>query len=260
MLYFPQLATGSAMQFPGAKKFVQRTVANESADGRTVKLADPPGACLEWRLEFSGLTDAERDAIEALFEAAEGRLGSFTFLDPFENLLKWSEDLTAAEWVKSELLMVTPGVADPLGGAAAMRVTNLGVAERRVVQALEVPGWFQYCVSLYARSEAPAEMGLLCGAASRKFRIGPAWSRIAHPALLSGTAEVVEFGASVAGVSAVELFGFQVEAQAGASAYRKTTTRSGVHPEASFADDVLVVTTEAPNWNSCRVNLKTAAS
>jgi hypothetical protein len=37
------------------------------------------------------MSDQELAALEALFQAVEGRLTPFTFLDPADNLLAWSE-------------------------------------------------------------------------------------------------------------------------------------------------------------------------
>lgn len=260
MAYFPQLVTGAAGQFPGTKRVVRRTVVNEAADGRVVKLDDPPASALEWRLELSGLTDAEWNAIEALFEAVEGRLGSFTFLDPFDNLLSWSEELSATAWSKESDLVVAAGIADPLGTARATRITNQGASPESIAQSVGGPGWYQYCFSVWARSAVPASITLFqktqTASASKAFRIGPAWKRLEHGAKLAATEETVEFGATIEAGGAVELFGLQVEAQVGASQYRKTAARSGVHANASFLEDALTRTAAGMDDNSCRLRIR----
>ena len=91
MLYFPQLTTAAVSQFPGVRRLIHRTVVNRQADGREWKLADPGAQAMEWELELRGLTDTEAEAIQALFDATEGRRETFTFLDPFDNVLRWSE-------------------------------------------------------------------------------------------------------------------------------------------------------------------------
>jgi len=98
MLYFPQLASGAVSQFPCKKVVHQRTVVNQLLDGSEVKLFDPAGCTVEWDLDLESLTSAEWNAMAALFQAAEGQLGTFTFLDPFGNLLSWSEALSASVW------------------------------------------------------------------------------------------------------------------------------------------------------------------
>ena len=63
----------------------------------------------------------------SLYSDVEGRLGSFTFLDPTDNLLLWSEDLTQTAWESNSLLTITAGVADPKGGTSANQIANTGL-------------------------------------------------------------------------------------------------------------------------------------
>lgn len=260
MLYFPQLVSGATGQFPGTGRVLRRTVVNEAADGSTVKLADPMASAQEWRLALAGLTDAEWNAIETLFEAVEGRLGWFTFLDPFDNLLSWSEDPTAAVWIKGAGLAVTVGIADPLGGTGAARITNQGGSAASIQQAVNGPGWYRYCLSVWARSAAPAGITLFHStqtkSASQGFAIGPVWKRLEYGASLAATEEALNFGATIEAGGAVELFGFQAEAQMGASKYKKTTGRSGVHANASFLDDTLTRTGDGVEDNSCQLLIR----
>ena len=247
-------------QFPGSRRVLRRTLVNEAVDGSTVKLADPMASAQEWRLALTGLTDAEWNAIETLFEAVEGRLGWFTFLDPFDNLLSWSEDPTAAAWIKGAGLAVTVGVADPLGGTGAARITNQGASAESIQQAVSGPGSYQYCLSVYARSAAATSITLFQSTqtkpASKGFAIGPVWKRLEYGANLAATEESVNFGVTIEAGDAVELFGFQAEAQTGASQYKKTAGRSGVHANASFLDDTLTRTADGVGSSSCTVRIR----
>lgn len=260
MAYFPQLVTGAVGQFPGSRKTTARTVVNEAADGRQVKLADPTGGGLEWKLEMKGLTDEEWAAIEALFESVEGRLNAFTFLDPFDNLLKWSEDLSAGAWLAGAGLTLTPGIGDPAGGTQATRVANGGAGPETLGQIINAPSDFRYAMSVYARSAAPAKSTLYqrSGAetASCELDIGPAWRRLEHISQLATAAETIEFGVSLAAGVTAEFYGFQVEPQSGASGYKRTTSRSGVHAEASFLDDALTRTTKGKDDHACVVRIR----
>jgi hypothetical protein len=47
----------------------------------------------------------------------------------------------------------------------------------------------------------------------------------------------------------------QVEAQLAPSAYRKTTSRSGVHQKARFDNDVLTLVSDGPEQHSCKVRI-----
>src|SRR5712691_11780035 len=115
MLVFPQLATGAAALYPVLRRTRARTVVNSLADGRTVVYQDGDGGSEEWELRATGLTGAEKTAIEALFAATLGRLATFTFLDPAGNLLARSEEFGDPVWMNGAAIQLTPGTNDPFG-------------------------------------------------------------------------------------------------------------------------------------------------
>src|SRR2546422_7883349 len=161
MLFVPQLSTGAMGQYPIRKRRLLRTVVNETLGGGTVKLADPDAATIEWTLDFETLSDSERDALTELFSSVEGRLGDFTFLDPTDNLLCWSEKLDETVWERNSLLAVTPGITDPNGGATANRVSNTGAGALAIQQTVNGPGWFRYAFSAQARSDQDQQITLV---------------------------------------------------------------------------------------------------
>jgi hypothetical protein len=259
MLCFPQLESGALGQFPGQKRLVQRTVANRLADGSTLRLGDPAGSRLEWRLTYEDLTDAEMDAIAALFNACEGRLLSFTFLDPTDNLLGWSEALSADMWRKDPMITLLGSGADPLGTNRATRITNTGQAVQRIDQSIDAPENLQYCFSLYARSEytgALTTYRMSEGAGDRRtYTVGPSWQRIVASSKLASSNETATFGLELPAGRTVDVFGMQVEGQTGASRYKITAARGGVYEQARFLDDNLAVTAQGVNRHSCRVRV-----
>lgn len=264
MPYFPQLTTGATSQFPCTKRVIQRTVVNEQADGSTVKLFDP-GACrVEWEIELVGLANAEWEAIRTLFQGAEGRLGTFVFLDPFGNLLRWSEDLSAAAWVKNAGLELTGGIADPFGGTGATQVHSGAGVEGGLRQTVAAPAWYRYCLSVYARSDTAGAMGLTLATASETVQdivaVGPAWRRLEMTAQTAWQEEAVTFGVAIAAGHTVELFGLQAEPQVGASRYKKTAARNGVYANAAFLDDVLGMSSDLPGAFSCPIRIGASAS
>lgn len=260
MLYFPQLASGAGAQFPVRRRAVRRTVVNTTPDGRTVRLADAGAQSVEWELALTGLTGEEWGALEGLFEAVEGRLRSFAFLDPADNLLVWSEDLAQAAWTKEAGLELAAGVGDPLGTTRATRITNNGAAALTVQQTLEIPGWYQYCLSVWARNAQPGEVWLLRssgqGPLKKQFKTWGAWSRLVHSTKENDPSETVSFGLELAAGQTVEVFGLQVEAQRGASQYKRTASRGGVYREAYFRDDSLDLTSEGPGEHSGVVQIR----
>jgi hypothetical protein len=256
MHIFPQLETNANGQFPALRRLIQRTAYTEQPGGAVVKLADPDAAAMEWELHSSGLTGTEAAAIEQLFVAVEGRLGSFSFLDPFDNLLRWSEDLTQDAWLKDEGILVAGGAADPLSGIAAFGIGGTG----EISQVVQAPAGLRYCFSAYVRGDAAAEFIGRAGAAEsrRSFKAGAQWERVEYSFRLASTEECITFALAAPGAGTLQVFGLQVDAQAGASAYKPTASRAGVYNNARFAEDLLSITTEGPDSHGCRVRVRTA--
>lgn len=263
MLYFPQLATGSVGQYPIEKRRSARTVVNQANDGTQYKLADANAETVEWTLSLQSLSDAERDTLIALFDNVEGRLGSFMFLDPTDNLLLWSEDLTQTAWVGNALLTITSGIADPNGGTAASRVSNGGAGPIAIQQTINAPGGLRYAFSMQARSGSGRQISLIQSTASASHsethEIGTNWTPLLLSAALGGSDEAITFGVQISAGGSVELFGLQVEAQAGASGYKMTTERAGVYSAARFLDDALSITTDGPNQHSSKIRIHSQA-
>jgi hypothetical protein len=248
MLVYPQLATGALTQFPVRKRLQMRTVTNLAADGSAVKLADPAGEMTEWRLEYAGLTDAEAAALEEFFEAAEGTLNGFTFVDPVGNLLTYSEELDNAAWSADPMLTVSAG--DP----GAWHLANMGEAAQGITQTLPLPGGYVYCLSVYLKAAQTTAVSLVAGAGSRGVGVGNAWQRFQYTATVDASAQTTTFGLQLPAGAAVDAQGFQVEAQPGASVYKATTT-SGVYENARLADDRLAITATGVNHHAATVNI-----
>jgi hypothetical protein len=261
MLYFPQLSTGSIGQFPIQKSRLTRTVVNEASDGVRFKLADSSAATVEWTLNFQTMTDSERDALTQFHGSVEGTLGDFTFLDPTDNLLCWSEKLDEAVWERNLLLTITAGVADPHGGTNANTVSNTGSGPLAIQQVVNGSGGFEYAFSLQARSSLAQQLTLIRSTAtasqSSVYEIGPDWTPILLSGKFTNTDPAVTFGIQVQPGGSADLFAIQVEAQIGASGYKKTLSSCGVYPNARFLDDALAVQADGPSQHSCQIRIHT---
>lgn len=254
MLYFPQLATGATAQFPLIRRKKTRTVVNRLEDGREIRMADGEGGGTEWELTLVGLSDAERQAIEELFRATEGRARTFTFADPAANLLRWSEDLGAAEWTRGPLLSLTSGVQDPAGTFRATKITNAGQAAQRIVQTLDVPGDLWYCLSATVRCAGEGQIGLVRGDCTDWHSAGTAWQRISATGNRAGNGDEIAFGIELpAGVTA-DVFGLQVEAQPEASGYKPTSGETRVH-RVRFGEDRLQFVADGPGSYTTKLRL-----
>jgi hypothetical protein len=254
MAIYPQLGSGALSQFPVQKTRRVRTVVNRAADGSMIKLADPAAEITEWVLAYTDLNDQETAALRAFFNATEGTLNGFTFLDPAGNLLAWSDQLDNAAWQIDPLLSLTTEINDPRGGARAWRLSNGGGAEQTLGQTLAAPGEYQYCLSAYVRAAAATSVHLTIGNQIARRPATSDWTRITWTSSGDGQATSVRFAIEIGAGDVVDVYGLQVEAQATASGY-KASTRGGVCENAHLADDVLTIASTDVNRHSCTVKI-----
>ncbi len=228
---------------------------NQSLQDYQVKLADAAAAVTAWHLSFKELSDQELAALEALFQAVEGRLTPFTFVDPLDNLLAWSEQLNQPVWQAGPLMTVTGGGADPLGGNSAYQLSNPAGATLLLQQAIDAPASLEYCLSVYARSDESTRLWLVRGSETDERTIGPQWTRLTSAGQLADTADAISFGVALDPGTTVDVFGVQVEAQTAASLYKSTNETGGVYPNARFKSDTLTITTVGPSRHSCELDI-----
>jgi hypothetical protein len=261
-LYFPQLATGAIAQYPIRKTKLARTVKNVLSDGTMILYPDPDAGLLVWQLAYVNLSVEDLEAIQAHFSNCIGRFHAFTFIDPTDNMLISSSDLTALVWQTSSLIEITPGAADPDGGSSAFIVTNTGQASQMISQSLAVPGDYQYCFSLYVNSPEASTITLARSGSSTEERasvpVKPGWNRIVSSGRLNDSGVLFTVAISLAPGQRVELYGFQLEAQISPSRYRPTAKTAGIYSNAHWAVDELTVIAEAPTLFSTSFSIETA--
>jgi hypothetical protein len=259
MKYFPCLASGAMCQYPLAKTRSFRTIRTEAADGSEVKLEDVAPQRVSWELQYENLSRPEWTAISEFFQNREGRLGTFVFLDPFDNLVRYSENFTADAWLKDPGLQLTADVNDPNGGSAATLIRNVSPAGQRITQSITMPSGAMACLSVSIRSEAGAVIDLVResnGAEERRsFPSNAKWTRICFAGRTAADSERATFGIELPAGVQVELFGAQVEGQPGASGYKKTIGQSGVYECARFDDDSLTVRIEDQDRYSTKLHV-----
>ncbi len=261
MLFYPQLASGGTSQFPIVRRETHRTVQSAMPGGATIRSSDAGADTVEWNLTYAHLTDAEWGAIEALFQAAQGQLNAFTFLDPTDNLLVWSSDLTNASWTKDPMVTVGTGLRDPEGGLGAFLATNGGQTQQGFAQTLPAPAGLTYAFSVYVSSAAPANVTLVAtdGAAEAQatFNTSASWTRIELQSVLASSQTTITCRIELFPGVQVILFGPQVDAQPAASLYKATAGRGGVYPASRFAQDQLSRISTGVNQNAAMVQVFT---
>ena len=189
----------------------------------------------------------------------EGRLNTFTFLDPTDNLLMWSEEWTNPVWTADPLLQLVTGVQDPLGSTNATQLTNTGQTTQRIMQNIAGASWFQYCFSVYLRSSISSVVQMVASAGGHDLftviSTGPAWIRAVASGSLAVVQDGLAFGIQLPAGASIQAFGAQVEAQTAAGEYKKTVDLGGVYSNTRFDSDSLTLSTNAPNQNSGTISL-----
>ena len=264
MLIFPQLASGAVAQYPFVKNRTERTVINRSEDGYFWGFADPYSAHVRWELYYEELTRVEAQTLATFFETCEGSLQSFTFLDPSANLLVFSEDQAQPAFQRNSLLQLTPGVADPFGGSHAFTLLNTSGAFLELTQTVQIPGSVTCNFSFYARSAAPVDLSVKRNDGSTVFskpiRTTNVWQRFSvSSTFASSTSAFCDFSLSVQPSDALQIFGFQLDAQPSPNTYLPSTSRSGVYPESRFASDELTMVATGPGLFRAKVSVVSRA-
>lgn len=239
-LFFPQLATGALVQYPVKRTKSLQTVSTQAEDGSVIAYFDPRGSRLTWQLEYSGITQAEADRLQNLFDACAGRFRAFTFIDPLANLLK-------SEW------QIGTGV-DEAGGV----FTNIGNNAAEVWQTFSIPSGYAYCFSL------PGDVAASIGAMLTLIRRGSVTEELVTQPLRdgllasSGALDDAGVGFTVAvriqPGQRVDLSKAQLDAQPSPSMFRKP--QGGVYPSAHWAVDELVFTAMGPDLYSTTFSIE----
>jgi hypothetical protein len=241
-------------QYPLHRHRQWRGITNTLESGETITLRDAPGGSIQWRLRYQELTDAEVAKLTGFFQTSRGEAGSFGFVDPFANLLGWSDDLSKPDWQKA-LLTVSGGLTDPLGMQRAWDVRNGNGAEQSLSQTLAIPGEYTACFSAYVRSDSVATVGIARGSKRVNMPAGPQWKRIQISGAGAEGAAESTFSIVLPAGNTVRVFGPQVEAQPSPSIYRSSGTAAGILEETRFLGGELKVVHTAPGLSACQVNL-----
>lgn len=259
-LFFPQLSTGAVAQYPVKKTRLVRTIKNVLPDGSMLLAPDPNGGDAIWQLSYTGLEIGDIQALQTHFVACAGPFRAFTFIDPTENMLVWSSDLTSAPWISATPVQIEPGLTDPDGGTAGFTVTNVAQASVQISQTLSVPANYQYCFSVYVNSAQPAEIVLTRSGASvqqgTSFVVGSQWNRIWSSGQLQDSGTELAVGLYLAPGQQIGLYGLQLEPQLLPSRYRPTGSLGGVFSNAHWGVDQLTTTAEAPGLYSTSFSIE----
>lgn len=243
---FPQLHTGTVTQLPVSRSRELRTVQTTTPGGATRTYFDEMASSVSWKLIFRALTLAEWTQLQQFFHSMQGRLTSFTFLDPTDNLLTASQNLPGSAWQAASAFSAQAGIDDPIGGTKAFRVSSMSQSGVELVQNVITGPHVDACLSAWIRASAGSRVQLSGGMSTGQFTLRGGWQRLAVP-LSSGDGDNTQVTVRGAGISSFDIYGLQLEAQPAPSAYKPTYGAGGVYPNARFNQDKLSGVIDGPD-------------
>jgi Conserved hypothetical protein 2217 (DUF2460) len=86
MASFPLLGTGTVAQYPSQREIAFQTTVARFVDGTEQRFRSAKGPARRWIIQLSQISAEEMAALEDFFESAQGRFGSFTFVDPWDSV------------------------------------------------------------------------------------------------------------------------------------------------------------------------------
>jgi hypothetical protein len=255
------LSTGALARYPLNKKYKFATKKIEFADFSRqtfAQLAYPLGS---WVLTLNLLQDSEaNDWFDFWRTNALGGYAPFTFADPSDNLLQYSEQQeTNSVWaVGASTVVSSSAVADPFGLASGrVRVMDCVSTGNYLVQNVSIaPGGtgnsrtagITFTASFYGQfvSGGPSSIwlqiddGIISETAHTVCNLTSSWQRfsVKHtfaPSNPSTQVRVSLYNNSSSGN--LNIFGHQLEVAGTTSLYKKTTAYCGSHPVCYFATD-----------------------
>lgn len=261
-LFFPQMMSGALAQYPIEKSRITRTIQNVLPDGTLILYSDASAGHLLWNLQYTELSSVDLNALQSHFLNCVGPLRAFTFIDPTDNMLTWSSDITQSVWNAPATLEIVSGVSDPTGGTAAFSITNNGQAAQGIQQTVAGPAGYQYVFSAYVSSPTSASVTLSRSgpsqSSSESFGTSTSWTRINSSGQLTDTGETFTVAITLAPGQQVNVYGPQLEAQLAPSRYRATFQSGGVYANAHWGVDQLPVIATAPGQFSTAFSIETS--
>lgn len=84
MANFPRLKTNAVMQYPAARDFRYANAVLRFVDGGQQCYREWKDALRRWHIRLDLLDEGEVASLQAFFLSKQGRFGSFSFVDPWD--------------------------------------------------------------------------------------------------------------------------------------------------------------------------------
>ncbi|MBK7927509.1 MAG: hypothetical protein IPJ98_08450 [Bryobacterales bacterium] len=206
------------------------------------------------------MTEEELGRLRQLIPESRGLAGGFTFIDPWSNMLGYSEDLGAEAWQSSalgEVVRVNPG--EP--GDAIHSIRSLSLAAEGIEQVVLLGGVGVFCFSCEVRSDASAAGRIALQGASQiaqtNFMTGPAWRLVRVVGEFSQPIDELRAVIEVGPGESLLVRGVELDYQATPSPYKPSYGAGGVYLGARIVEEEYVQTLRGQGWFDCDLEVKT---
>jgi len=206
------------------------------------------------------LTEEELDRLRQLISESRGAAGGFTFIDPWSNMLGYSEDLGAGAWHSSafsEVVRVNPG--EP--GDAIHSIRSLSPSAEGIEQVVLLGGVGVFCLSCEVRSDGLAAGRIALQSttqiAETGFTTGPAWRSVRVVGAFSQPIEELRAVIAVGPGESLLVRGIELDYQATPSPYKPSYGAGGVYLGARIIEEEYVETLRGQGWFDCDLEVRT---
>jgi hypothetical protein len=83
---FPHLKTGAVMQYPARRTVSYSTQVMRFVDGSEQRYRECGSPIRRWMIRLNALDEREMASMEEFFLSRQGRMGNFSFVDPWDGV------------------------------------------------------------------------------------------------------------------------------------------------------------------------------
>ncbi len=234
---YPALDNGMIAQTP-VYLSIRRKV-SERVFGGGARIQDSANAYRHylWRLQYEHLSESEWSRFVEFIETSGRGAKTFVFPDPVGNLLRNSQNLTAAAWQKSAGLGVGP--IEYVPGRPCWILTNPTPIVQTIEQLIGIHDQYAMCFSIWAGWTSAQEFKLTVGngpAIQEAVHSAGPWQRYAVRRGAGPGTNLVRARIEVKPFSQLIVSSPQLEIGYGPQGYLATGEASGVFAEARLAE------------------------
>lgn len=258
-MLFPQIRTHGVLQEGASRGIELLRSTNRLHDGSRIQGAWIRPLIRSWRLSYVGLTDEESGSLRQLIVESTGAAEGFTFIDPWSNMLGYSEDLGAAVWQASafsEVARVNPGDT----AEAIHSIRSLSSGGEGIEQVISLGGTGVFCFSCEVRSDAGATGRMVLQGANQiaetDFTTGPAWRQVWVVGEFAQPIEDLHARIEVGPGETLLVRGIELDYQATPTLYKPSYGSGGVYSGARVVEEGYVQTLRGQGWFDCQLEVR----